>query len=170
MTSVGTRSRTLVKGEIEMGNDPQWHSDDQQVGPYHPEDTTGATVTIDDHGHVRQVTAGDLTDPDQQLKWEPQDPAHQDPGWMPHVDPGPDGGTPAQRQAWQDGHHAAFQHQIGQCLADPDLDQWYQAGYAAGGGVAAADPAAGAGDAYAVAGDAGSGDGQGDGSGDSAWG
>jgi len=155
-----------------MGNDPQWHSDDPHVGPYHSEDTTGVTVTVDDQGHLRQVTGGDLTDPDQQLKWEPQGPGHQDPGWMPHVTPAPDSGTPAQMQAWQDGHHAAFQHQIGMCLADPDLDQWYQAGYAAGGGgggVSAADPATSDDGAYASADDDGTGDGQ-DSTGDSAWG
>lgn len=122
-----------------MGDDPRggpWHTDDPHVGPDHPADTTGGTITVDDHGRVTQVTAGDLTDDSQQLQYQVPHGSGGS-GGQPGLgwpQPGlpPDGGTPAEQQAWHEGHSAGRQHQIGECLTDPDLDRWYQAGYQAG--------------------------------------
>ena len=162
-----------------MGDDAHggpWHTDDPHVGPYHPADTTGGTITIDDHGHVTQVTAGDLTDDNQQLQYQPHGSggggSQPGLGWpQPSLTPG--SGTPAEEQAWYQGHAAGRQHQIGECLVDPDLDSWYQAGYqagvqeAGGGHPTLSADGSGGGDAtayaYASADDAGTG-------GDETWG
>ena len=137
-----------------MPDDPRQapaHGDDPHVGPAHLPDTTGGTVTIDDHGHLEQVTYGDLTDDKQQLQYNAahggaSPPA---PGWDMHTS-SPPAGTPAQMQAWMDGHHTAITHGMGMCLADPDLDQWYQAGYTAGQQSAGTTPAPVSSDASAT--------------------
>ena len=76
-----------------MGDD--FSRDDPHVGPEHlPGADVGASLTIDDQGHVRAVDvtvpAGEGSDP---LHWEPggHDAGSTDPGWMPHVhDPAAD--------------------------------------------------------------------------------
>jgi hypothetical protein len=71
-----------------MGDD--FSRDDPHVGPYHlPGADAGASITVDDQGHVRGVDVtvpgtGEGSDP---LHWEPGGHDHdsRDPGWMPHV-------------------------------------------------------------------------------------
>ncbi len=70
-----------------MGDD--FSRDDPHVGPAHlPGADAGASVTIDDHGHVRgvDVTVPGTAESSDPLHWEPggHDPIGRDPGWMPH--------------------------------------------------------------------------------------